>query len=282
MRGIMFMLGSTLMAAGMNSAARHVTETVHPFELVFFRNLFAFAFVLPMLWRYGLGPLKTARPWAHTGRAALNTVNMLIWFTAISLAPLAEVVALGFTAPIFTTLLGILIYREKVGLRRWSAIMIGFSGTLIVLQPGFDTISPGHGLTLLAALMWAGVLLIIKSLGRTESSLTIVAYMSILMTPMSLIPALFVWVWPTWSELAWLAMIGFAGGIGQFLLAQSLREAEMSVVMPFDFAKLIWISAIAYVAFAEIPTLSTWIGGAVIFGCGLYIARRESQLRRKG
>ena len=282
MRGIMFMLGSTLMAAGMNSAARHVTETVHPFELVFFRNLFAFAFVLPMLWRYGLGPLKTARPWAHTGRAALNTVNMLIWFTAISLAPLAEVVALGFTAPIFTTLLGILIYREKVGLRRWSAIMIGFSGTLIVLQPGFDTISPGHGLTLLAALMWAGVLLIIKSLGRTESSLTIVAYMSILMTPMSLIPALFVWVWPTWSELAWLAMIGFAGGIGQFLLAQSLREAEMSVVMPFDFAKLIWISAIAYVAFAEIPTLSTWIGGAVIFGCGLYIARREAQLRRKG
>ncbi len=274
------MLGSTLLAAIMNSAARHVTETVHPFELVFFRNLFAFAFVIPMLWRAGLVALKTDRLWMHTGRATLNVINMMVWFTAVSLAPLAEVVALGFTAPIFATILGIVILKEVVGLRRWTAIGIGFAGALIVLQPGFDTIQIGHGLTLLAAMFWASILLIIKSLSRTESSVTIVAYMVILMTPMSLIPALFVWVWPTWSELAWLALIGVCGGAGQYLLAQSFHEAEISVVMPFDFAKLVWIALIAYIAFAEVPTWTTWAGGAVIFASGIYIARRES-IRRK-
>lgn len=276
----MFMLGSTLLAAVMNSAARHVTETVHPFELVFFRNLFAFAFVLPMLWRVGFVALKTSRPGMHVGRAALNTVNMMVWFTAISLAPLADVVALGFSAPIFATILAVLILKEAVGIRRWTAIGIGFAGTLIILQPGFDTIQLGHGLTLIAAMMWASVLLIIKDLSKTESSITIVAYMSILMTPMSLVPALFVWVWPTWTELAWLALIGVCGAWAQYLLAQSFHEAEISVVMPFDFAKLVWIALIGYIVFAEVPSLSTWIGGAIIFASGIYIARREATRRR--
>lgn len=274
------MLGATLLAAAMNSAARHVTETVHPFELVFFRNLFAFTFVLPMLWRVGLSALKTKRPGAHVARASLNVVNMMTWFTAISLAPLAEVVALGFMAPIFATVLGVIFLREVVGIRRWTAILVGFAGTLIVLQPGFDTVTIGHGLTLMAAVLWAGVLLIIKSLSRTESSITIVAYMSILMTPMSLIPALFVWAWPTYSELAWLVLIGFTGAAAQYLLAQAFHEAEIGVIMPFDFAKLIWIAVIAYVAFAEVPTVTTLLGGVIIFASGVYIAHRESKRRR--
>jgi drug/metabolite transporter (DMT)-like permease len=281
LKGILFMLGATLLAAVMNSAARHVTQTVHPFELVFFRNLFTFVFVVPMLWRVGFGALRTNRPWMHAGRASLNVVNMMLWFTAVSLAPLAEVVALGFTAPIFATILGVLIIKEVVGIRRWSAIIVGFIGALIILQPGFDTIQLGHGMTLLASILWAGILLIIKSLSRTESSITIVAYMAILMTPISLFPALFVWAWPTWTELAWMALIGFCGGAAQYLLAQSFHEADISVVMPFDFAKLVWIALIAYIAFAEVPTLSTWLGGAIIFASGLYIARRESLKRRE-
>ena len=275
------MLGATLLAVVMNSVARHVMETVEPVELVFFRNLFAFFFIIPMLWRVGLGPLKTQRFGMHLGRAGLNVVNMMVWFTAISLAPLAEVTALGFSAPIFATILSVVFFREVVGLRRWSAIIVGFIGTMVILQPGFDTVTAGHGLTLTAAIMWAGVLLIIKSLSRTESSITIVAYMSILMTPMSLIPALFVWVWPTWTELAWLALIGVCGGAAQYLLAQAFHEADISVVMPFDFAKLVWIALIAYIAFAEVPTWTTWLGGAIIFASGVYIARREAIKNRE-
>ena len=275
------MLAATLLAAIMNSAARHVSQTVHPFELVFFRNLFAFAFVIPMLWRIGFVSLRTRRPWMHAGRAGLNVVNMMVWFSAISLAPLAEAVALGFTAPIFATILGVLIMKELVGLRRWSAIIAGFAGALIILQPGFDTVQVGHGLVLLASVMWAGVLLIIKSLSRTESSITIVAYMSILMTPMSLIPALFVWAWPTWTELAWLGLIGVCGGAAQYLLAQAFHEADISVVMPFDFGKLVWVALIAFIAFGEVPTWTTWFGGAIIFASGIYIARREAMKRRQ-
>ena len=275
------MLGATLLAAVMNSVARHVMETVEPVQLVFFRNLFAFFFIIPMLWRVGLGPLKTERFGMHLGRAGLNVVNMMLWFTAISLAPLAEVTALGFSAPIFATILSVVFFREVVGLRRWSAIIVGFIGTMVILQPGFDTVTVGHGLTLTAAVMWAGVLLIIKSLSHTESSITIVAYMSILMTPMSLIPALFVWVWPTWTELAWLALIGVCGGAAQYLLAQAFHEADISVVMPFDFAKLVWIALIAYIAFAEVPTWTTWLGGAIIFASGVYIARREAIKNRE-
>ncbi len=275
------MLAATLLAAIMNSAARHVSQTVHPFELVFFRNLFAFAFVIPMLWRIGFVSLRTRRPWMHAGRAGLNVVNMMVWFSAISLAPLAEAVALGFTAPIFATILGVLIMKELVGIRRWSAIIAGFAGALIILQPGFDTVQVGHGLVLLASVMWAGVLLIIKSLSRTESSITIVAYMSILMTPMSLIPALFVWAWPTWTELAWLGLIGVCGGAAQYLLAQAFHEADISVVMPFDFGKLVWVALIAFIAFGEVPTWTTWFGGAIIFASGIYIARREAMKRRQ-
>ena len=280
-KGILFMLGSTLLAAVMNSAARHVSQTVHPFELVFFRNLFACAFVLPLLWRAGFGSLKTDRFGMHFGRASLNVINMMVWFTAVSLAPLAEVVALGFTAPIFATILSVLIIKEFVGARWWAAIGVGFAGALIILQPGFDTIQIGHGLTLFAAMIWAGILLIIKSLSRTETSVTIVAYMALLMTPISLVPALFVWVWPTWTELSWLFLIGICGGWAQYLLAQSFHEAEISVVMPFDFAKLLWISLIAYIAFAEVPTWTTWAGGAVIFASGIYIAQREAVMRHE-
>jgi drug/metabolite transporter (DMT)-like permease len=275
-RGILFMLGATLLAAMMNSAARHVTETVHPLELVFFRNLFAFLFVAPLLWRVGMGAFRTTRLPLHVGRAGLNVVNMFIWFTAVSMAPLSEVVALGFTAPIIATILSVVILREVVGIRRWSAILIGFAGALIILQPGFDTVSVGHGLTLLAASTWAGVLLMIKSLSRTDSSVTMVVYMSVLMTPMALIPALFVWVWPTWTELGWMAMIGFAGGASQYLLAQAFHEADIGVIMPFDFMKLVWVSIIAFLIFSEIPTFTTWVGGAVIFASGFYIARREA------
>lgn len=280
LKGIGFMLLSTMASASMNSAARHVMETLHPFELVFFRNLFALFFVAPLMWRVGFAVFRTSRPWMHVTRASLNTVNMLVWFTGVSLAPLADVVALSFSAPIFTTLLAIFILHEVVGIRRWTAIGIGFAGTMIVLQPGFDTISTGHGLALTATAIWAGILLIIKSLSRTESSLTIVVYMSVLMTPLSLIPALFVWTWPTWEQLGWLALVGTMGGAAQYFLAQSFHEAEISVVMPFDFAKLIWISVIAYIAFGETAALATWVGGAIIFASGLYIARREAKLAR--
>lgn len=278
--GIAYMLGMTFLSALMNSAARHVTETLHPFEIVFFRNLFGILFVLPMLTRYGWSIMKTQRFGTHLGRASLNVVNMLFFFTAVSLTPLAELVALGFSAPMFATVLAVIILGEIVGWRRWAAILVAFCGAMVILQPGAETVTLGHGMTLMAAATWAGVLLFIKSLSRTEHSLTIVAYATFLMTPLSLIPALFVWQWPAATEFLWLAFIGLTAGCAQFFLAQALHETDLSVIMPFDFTKLIWVSVIAYLFFGEIPEFTTWVGGGIIFAAGLYIAHREAAKER--
>ena len=266
---------STFFFAGMHGSIRYLSETIHPFEIALFRNVFALIVVLPWFYRYGFAPLRTQRFGMHALRAAFNIVAMLSFFYALSITPLAEVTALGFTAPIFATVLAALVLGEVVRIRRWVAILVGFLGVLIILRPGFVEIGFGQLLTLLSAMVWSCALMVIKSLGRTDSSATIITYMALLMIPLSLGPALFFWKWPDLHQWGWLVAIGVLGGLGQFCIAESLRLADTAVVMPFDFFKLIWVTVIAYLAFAQELDVYTWIGGAVIFASTMYIAYRE-------
>jgi drug/metabolite transporter (DMT)-like permease len=278
LKGALLMLASTLLFALMHASIRHVADHLHAFQIAFFRNLFGTLVLLPWLLRFGLEPFRTGRLRLHLLRVAFNLVAMMTFFYALTITPLAQVTALGFTAPIFATLLAIPILGETVRLRRWAAILLGFAGTLIILRPGVAEIGLGHIMTLVSSLAWACALMTIKALGRTEQSVTIIAYMTLLMTPLSLIPALFVWQWPSGGDLLWLIWIGVIGTLGQYLMTESLRLADTAVVMPFDFFKLVWVSLIAWLAFAEVPGLATWIGGAVIFTSTLYITWREQQL----
>ena len=280
LRGIALMFVSTFFFAAMHGSIRYMSATVHPFEIALFRNVFALVVVLPWFYRYGIAPLRTQRFGLHALRAVLNIMAMLSFFYALSITPLSEVTALGFTAPIFATVLAALILGEVVRARRWTAIVIGFLGTLIILRPGFDAIGLGQMLVLFSALVWACALLVIKTLGRTDTSATIITYMALLMIPLSLLPALFVWRWPDPLEWAWLIAIGVLGGIAQFCMTEALRQADTAVVMPFDFFKLVWVTLIAWLAFAEHLDLFTWIGGAVIFASTLYIAYRERAAHR--
>ena len=201
----------------------------------------------------------------HVLRALFNIVAMLSFFYALSITPLAEVTALNFTAPIFATVLAALVLGEVVRARRWTAIAVGFLGTVIVLRPGFATIGLGEMLALGSALVWSCALLVIKTLGRTDSSATIISYMGLLMVPLSLVPALFVWQWPAAGDWGWLIAIGVLGGLGQFCVTEALRQADTAVVMPVDFFKLIWVTLIAYLVFGEQLDVFAWVGGAVIF-----------------
>jgi drug/metabolite transporter (DMT)-like permease len=275
LRGIALMFVSTFFFAAMHGSIRYMSATIHPFEIALFRNVFALAVVLPWFYRYGIAPLRTQRFGLHALRAVFNIMAMLSFFYALSIAPLSEVTALGFTAPIFAPVLAALVLGEVVRARRWTAIGIGFLGTLIILRPGFEAIGLGQMLVLFSSMIWACALLVIKTLGRTDSSATIIAYMALLMIPLSLVPALFVWRWPDPVEWAWLIAIGVLGGIGQFCMTEALRQADTAVVMPFDFFKLVWVTAIAWLAFGESLDLYTWIGGAVIFASALYLAYRE-------
>jgi len=280
-RPMALMLLSTASFACMHGAIRHVSQDLlmHPFEIAFFRNLVALLLLSSLVFRYGLEPFRTSRPGLQFARGGLNAVAMLMFFYAVSITPLAEVAALSFTAPLFATVLAAFVLGEVVRLRRWTAVAVGFLGTLIVLQPGAGAFSSGALLIIGSSSLWASALIIIKVLSRTESSVTITAYMAIVLTPLTFIPAYFVWQWPTTEQLLWLIAIGSLGTVAQTTMAQAMKEADASALFPFDFTRLIWGAVIGYLAFSEIPGLNTWVGGSVIFASTAYIAWRESKLK---
>lgn len=175
LRGLGLMLASTFFLAAMHASIRYLSEAIHPFEIAFFRSVFALAVVAPWFYRDGLALFHTGRIGLHGLRAVLNVFAMLSFFYALSITPLSEVTALGFTAPIFTTMLAALILGETVGARRWTAVVVGFVGALIIIRPGFAAIGPGEILVVFSSLVWAGAVLVIKTLGRTDSSATIIA-----------------------------------------------------------------------------------------------------------
>lgn len=272
------MLVSTLWMAGMHTAVRYVSKEIHPFEIAFFASLFGLLVVLPSFIRSGLAPLKTDRLALHGLRSIFHVIAMFVFFFALGMAPLAPVTALSFTAPIFATALAIPLFKERFEGRRWAAIMAGFFGTLVVLRPGIGEIDSGVWIALAAAIVFSGVLVVTKSLSRTESSITITSYMLLMMVPLSLVPALFVWRWPDTETLLWLAFIGIASAFGRLFLAQALTEAPTHVIMPVDFCRLIWVTGLGYAVFADIPDPFTWAGGATILASAAAIAYWERRL----
>ncbi len=280
--GAAFMLSAGLFFAIMMGIIRHLAhDGVHPFEIAFFRNLFGFAVMLPWVFKVGLGGLKTERYGLYTMRALTGTAAMVAWFWAISILPLTEATALSFTTPFFATILAVPILHEVVRIRRWAAICIGFAGALVILRPGFQTISAEALMVLFSALMMAMSTMCIKLLSRTEPVNAIVVYMTIYLTPLSLIPALFVWVWPTWEQLGWLALLGLVATVAHICLTRAFRHADASAVMPFDFSRLIFASLIGYLLFDQVTDLWTWVGSAIIVGAAIYIAHREAVAARE-
>lgn len=281
LRGIIWMLASTLCLASMHTTISYVSDTVHPFVVVFCRLLFALIIVVPFFFKQGLAPLKTDRIGLLILRGLLNFCAMVCFFTALSLSPIADVTALSFSAPLFATLLAVILLKERLGWRRIAAIIAGFIGTLVVLRPGFEEIGTGNILVLTAAVFWGACVIIIKNLSKTESSVTITTYMSLVMAPLALVPALFVWSWPSMADLALLVLLGLMGGCGQFCVSQSLKYAETHVAMPFDYVRLVWVSISGYVIFGDVPDAFVWGGGSLIFASTAYITIREHQRRRR-
>jgi drug/metabolite transporter (DMT)-like permease len=265
----------------MNVAIRIAAVELDPLEIAFFRNLFALAFMLPWLARTGLGGLRTARLGTHFWRAAMGMMAMVCWFYSVALLPLAEAVALNFTVPLFATAGAALFLGEIVRARRWSATLVGFLGTLVILRPGFAEASPLMALPVVAAAFMATSTLIVKSLARHDSPATIVLYMNLILTPLSLVPAIFVWRWPSGTTLALLVLIGLLAALAHISLTRAYTKADASAVVPFDYARLPFVAAMAFIVFGQVPDLWTWIGAAIIAGSAIYIARREALVARE-
>jgi len=260
-----FMLASAFFFAVMHMTVRRVSAEVHPFEIALFRNFFGLLALLPWFLRTGLEPLRTKHLPLHGLRALLNLAAMLIFYMALARTPLVTVQALSFTAPMFAAILAALLLHERVAVWRWLAILAGFTGALIIVRPGLLPLDSGALLTLLSAAIWGFTLIVIKRLARTDSAVTVTAYMVILMTPLSLPTALLVWTWPSSNALIWLVLCGVSGTVAQLCLAQALRGADATVVLPLDFTKVVWGGILGFLAFGESADLWTWIGAAIIF-----------------
>ena len=280
-KGALWMLVSAAALAGLTGVVRHMSAGLHPFEIAFFRSFFGLLILAPWLMRSGLGVLRTKRLGLYTLRCALGVATMLMWFTAISMVPLADAVALGFTSPLFVILGAALFLGEVVRGRRLGATLCGFAGALIILRPGSGVLDLGAVLVLLSAVTLAGANLSVKELSRTEPVQAIVTYMVIFMVPLTFIPALLVWQTPTPAQLAELIGLAAVATVGNYAMTRAVAVADASAVMPYDYARLPFAALIGFFVFGETSDAATWIGAGVIAVASLYLAHHESKAEQR-
>lgn len=273
--GMGHMFASVSTISGVNGIVVHLSHSMHVFEIAFFRQAIGFVFMSAIFLRGGLRPLITRRIGLHILRSVFNVIAMLAFFYGLTLEPLAKVVSLSFTAPLFATVGAVLLLREKMTRHRWIALGIGVIGALIILRPGIQAVSLGALLVLLSNAVWALALVVIKVLSRTETSVTIALYATLLQTPVALIFAVFFWTTPNLEQFLWLTLVGIFGTVAQICLGEAFRYADATLVMPIDFAKLLWASLIGYVFFDQIPDIWIWPGAFIVFIAVFYNAYKE-------
>lgn len=266
------------------------TETVPAGELVFFRCFFA---ILPVVfylaWRRQLtSALHTRNPWGHVLRAFIGVSAMGLGFFALTRLPLPETTAISYATPLLIVVFSALLLKERVHVFRWTAVLVGLVGVVIILWPRLTVFSGGDALgdsatvgaiaCFVAAIFSAFAMMQVRKLVQTERTEAIVIYFFICATLLSLLTIPFGWVWPDPGQWLLLIVAGFAGGIGQLLLTSCYRYADMSVIAPFEYVSLILTIILGLVVFAEVPTLSMVFGATIIVASGIAVILREHYL----
>lgn len=275
------MVAASAVIAAMHGGVRWIAADLHPFVIAFWRNLFGFLFFAPWFIRGGLRFFHTRRFGTHVVRAGFNATSMMLLFLALSLVPLAEVTALSLTSPLFVAIGGMVFFGETVRAARWVALALGIIGALLILRPGFETLQTGMLCALGSAAVASGSKLIAKGLTRTDSPATVSAYVAMLMTPITLVAALFVWRWPSAGELAALAGIGALASLGHLCFVKAYSIADISFAEPVVFTRLVFAALFGLLVFAEFPDVWTWAGAAMIVSATSLIAHRERARRQR-
>jgi drug/metabolite transporter (DMT)-like permease len=280
-RAALLMLGSTLAFGMMAVAIRLATADVPTQEVAFFRNGFGLLALLPILLRPGHAPLRTRQLPRYFLRSVIGLGSMLCGFWALGHLPLTQAVSLSYSTPLFVTIAAVLWLDETVRMRRWAAVIIGFLGVLVIVRPGSADFTPGTLIAVLAAVLSALVAIQIKQLTRVDSADTVVFYTYVFWVPLSLIPALFVWVWPSGITWLWLVATGVFGTLGQLLWTRALRLGEVSALTPISFMQLPLVALFGWWLFDESLDRWTVIGAGIILASNAYIAHREAMLARR-
>jgi drug/metabolite transporter (DMT)-like permease len=289
-QAILLMNLAVLIFTAMDGVIKSVSGIFPTGELVFARNLFAFlpllGFMLVVERRINL---RTARPWGHVWRGAMGVSAMFCFFLSYKLLPLSDAIALGLSGPIFLTVLSVPLLGEKVGLRRWSAVIVGFIGVLVMTRPGSGVFETAALVPLLAAVFYALAMISIRRLAQTEPPTTIVFYFtlfavlaSLITLPLGAIDPDLAWQWPAGPrEFGLLVLIGVMGGCAQIALTIAFRRGSVSLVAPFDYMALVYGFLIGFFLFEEVPDAYLIVGGLIVVGSGIYIIHRETYLARQ-
>ncbi|WP_102222822.1 DMT family transporter [Acidimangrovimonas sediminis] len=289
LRGIALKIASVTVLIGMSTLIKMVSDHVPPGEVVFFRSLFAIPVIVVWLaLRHELRTgLRTRVPLGHVWRGVVGTTAMGLSFAALGLLPLPEVTAIGYAAPLLVVIFAAMFLGEEVRAFRISAVALGMAGVLIVLAPQLDSLSGGglDGTATLGAILMLGsavfaalAQVFVRKLVSTEKTAAIVFYFSVSATVLSFVTLPFGWVVPTAGEAALLILAGLMGGVGQILLTSSYREADASLIAPFEYTSMLLALALGYAVFGEIPGLTTLGGAALVVTAGIAIIWRESRL----
>tara|TARA_E500000331_G_scaffold90992_1_gene87004 strand:+ start:34 stop:933 length:900 start_codon:yes stop_codon:yes gene_type:complete len=263
-------------AAIMVSGIKLLSQDLNPFMIAFYRCLFGVIVMLPFMTYNHPDAWKTHNIKLQFIRCSINVYSMISWFTAIGTLQLEKAAVIGFTTPLFTTILAIIFLGEVIRVQRISALIIGFIGILVVIRPGYIPFESGALWLLSAALTFSIVIIIVKKLTEKDSSLTTAFYQMAFMVPPTFLIALFFWESVNLNQIFIFIFVAIAGFITQFSFAQCLKMAETTFIMPIQFTKLIWLSVIGYLFFKEIPDIWTWLGASIIFSSILFIAYRET------
>lgn len=258
---------------------RVLTESLHPFTIVFFRSLFGLLFILPWLLK-DRTILVTHYSYLHLVRAFLKMLSLVAFFIAISMAAISDVTAIAFTAPVFLTIGAWIFLNEKPVAIRVAAVLVSLIGVLVVLRPGQNAFNAALLWALVGALLTAAIQLILKVMSREDSTQTLVSWNLFAMVPISAVPLIWFWTEPDLIQLVLLAFQGSLGAVNMGCMAKALSLADASYLAPFEFLRLPAVAMLAYVMFAEMPYPTTLIGGAVIFISTLLLMRSARQTRK--
>lgn len=275
-KGIALILASTVFLGASDVTAKYLSATLPSIEIAWIRFLtFALIMSPAMLPGSPLFALRTGRLGLQLLRGAALLGSSLFFISGLRFLPIAEASATGFVAPLFVTALSIVFLSEKVGVRRWIATAVGLVGVLIILRPGTSAFHPAAFFPIVSALAWACTLIMTRMMAGREHVLTTMTYSSIAGVCILTLLVPFVWVTPSWHDIMFGIFIGVASTAGQWIVVLAFRYADASVLAPFSYTQLLWVSILGFLVFGEVPDIWTVVGAAFIVGSGLYTAHRE-------
>ena len=272
---------ATLISSIAGGMVRSLDGEIPVIQLVLCRNVVALCVLVPVMRRLGAGlPHRRQLP-IYVFRVLFTLGGMACLFFALGRMPIADVYALQYTTPLFTILLAVVILKQPADIQSWIACFVGFAGALIVMRPGIIEITLASAAALCCAFMYAGSNTTIKLLARRDNPEAITLWTNLFMLPLSLIPAVILWVQPTSGQ--WPVIFGIAviSAIGGYCFTRSVSAADARIVQPFQFSRMIFATAIGFIMFSEFPDFWTWVGAAVIFGASYYVVWHEGRNRRR-